>query len=259
MQSSRDFKDHFSAQSERYLRHRPQYPDRLFAYLAELSPHRDRAWDCATGNGQAAVKLAEQFAEVVATDASAEQLDHAIPHPHVQYLRTRAEQSGLGEHSVDIVTVAQAVHWFQFDAFYAEVRRVTRPGGHLAVWCYELAQVSPAVDAVVERLYSEVLGDYWPPERRYIEERYATLPFPFREVAEPPSFVMQVEWTLAQLWAYIGTWSAMEAYKTAQGPEEIERMSEDLGRVWGPPSQPRRVVWPLHLRVGAVSAEVLST
>ena len=179
------FKDHFSAHASAYARYRPRYPEALFAYLASLCPAHDLAWDCATGNGQAARSLTEHFARVVATDASADQLAHAAPHEQITYHVAPAAQSPLASHSADLVTVAQALHWLDLDAFYAEVRRVLKPGGVLAVWTYGLLRINPAVDAVIQRLYTDIVGAYWPPERRHVEDGYRALAFPF-DAIEPP-------------------------------------------------------------------------
>ena len=174
-----DFKDHFSKQSKFYADCRPTYPEPLFDYLATLVPATARVWDCATGNGQAAQALAGRFAEVIATDASANQIANARPVAGVEYRISAAENSGLSNNSVDLITVAQALHWFDFPAFFAEVERVLRPGGVLAVWGYELFQIDPAMDAVIGDLYSRTLRDYWPPERRLLERGYADIVFPY--------------------------------------------------------------------------------
>ncbi len=179
------FKDHFSDQSGDYLRYRPSYPDALFAYLAEISPTRHLAWDCATGSGQAAQGLSAHFEKVIATDASAAQIDSAIPTANVHYRVASAESSGLPDHSVDLVTVAQALHWLDLERFYDEVRRVLKPGGLLAVWSYNLLRTDSAIDAQVDAFYSRTVGPYWPPERRWIENGYRDLPFPFPEMAPP--------------------------------------------------------------------------
>jgi SAM-dependent methyltransferase len=243
------FQDHFSKGSSDYARYRPTYPRRLFAWLASQVRQRRRAWDCATGNGQAAVALAEFFAEVVATDASAEQLEHAAPHRRVVYARAAAETSGLPPASVDLVTVAQAVHWLDFDAFWAEVRRVLVPGGVIAVWCYGTFHGEPAVDALLQRFYDETVGPFWPPERRFIDDAYRTLPFPFEEI-HAPELALEETWTLEQLLGYLGTWSATRRCREATGEDPVEALRGEIAAVWGDPDRPRRLVWPLHLRAG---------
>ena len=172
----------FGAVAAHYAAFRPTYPAALFAWLAAESPGRTLAWDCATGSGQAALALAEHFEQVVATDVSAEQLAHAGRHPRVRYARAPAEASPLDDASADLVTVAQALQWFDLDAFFAEVDRVLRPGGLLAAWTYLLFETSPEVDAIILRYYRETLGPYWAWERRLVEEGYASVAFPFEAV-----------------------------------------------------------------------------
>lgn len=242
------FQDHFSGHAADYRRHRPAYPDALFAWLADLAPRRASAWDCATGNGQAALGLVEFFAAVSATDASARQIAAAAPHPRVRYRVAPAEDSGLAAGSVDLITVAQALHWFRFEAFFAEARRVLRPGGVLAAWGYGLMRIAPAVDGVVERLYRDIVGPHWPPERHYLEAQYRTLPFPWAEIPVP-EFTMTQRWTLAQLLGYLGTWSAVRRYRKQTGRDPLALVGEELGQAWGTEAA-RPITWPLYLRVG---------
>ncbi|HEY9422785.1 MAG TPA: class I SAM-dependent methyltransferase [Thermoanaerobaculia bacterium] len=159
------FKDHFSGHASSYASFRPRYTPEIFEFVSFLPKRRSLAWDCATGNGQAAVDLAERFERVVATDASEEQIALATPHPKVEYRLALAEDSGLESGSVDLLTVATAVHWFDFDRFYAEAERVLAPGGAIAVWAYDLARISPALDRIIDRLARGIVGSYWPPER----------------------------------------------------------------------------------------------
>lgn len=244
------FKDHFSRQAAAYARSRPDYPAALFAWLASTAPTRGRAWDAGCGSGQAARGLAAHFAQVVATEASAEQLRAAGAHARIEYRLEPAEHSSLADDSVDLVTVAQALHWFDLVRFYAEVRRVLRPGGMLAVWCYGLLQVDAAVDALIGYLYRDVLGPHWPPERRHIDAGYASLPFPFAERAAPP-FAIHLEWTRAELLGYLGTWSAVQRYRTACGRDPLEPFAAQLTSAWPERDAPRAVTWPIHMRVGA--------
>lgn len=242
------FKDHFSTHAGGYARYRPRYPAELFAFLASVSPGRRLAWDCATGNGQAAVGLADHFEQVIATDASARQIGEAEPHPRVTYRTGLAERSGLDGGSVDLTTVAQALHWFDFDAFFAEARRVAAPGGLLAVWVYDLLRVAPAVDAVLLRYHEEIVGPHWPPERKWVDERYQSIPFPFEEIPAP-AFEMRAEWTLDDLTGYLGTWSAAKRYQKERGEDPLDLIRPDLEAAWGGPAA-REIRWPLILRVG---------
>lgn len=241
--------DHFSAVAAGYARYRPGYPAELYEWLAGLPEGRTLAWDCATGNGQAAVGLAAHFERVVATDLSASQVAQAVRHPRVEYSVAPAEASGLSDGAVELVTVAQALHWLDLPAFYAEVRRVLAPGGAVVAWCYNLLDVDPRVNAVIGRYYSQVVGVYWPPERRLLEAGYRTLPFPFREI-EAPRFEMTAEWTLDHLLGYLATWSATERYRRARGEDPLAAVAGDLHAAWGDADEARPVRWPLHLRAG---------
>lgn len=243
------FPDHFSAGAEEYARYRPRYPAALFSWLASLVARRDLAWDAATGNGQAAVALAGHFARVVASDGSVAQLARAEAHARVAYRVATAERSDLASASVDLATAAQAAHWFDPARWHAELRRVVRPGGVVAAWCYGLPAVDEEVDARLAALYAEV-GPDWPPERRLVEDGYRSLPFPFAEVPAPP-FSMEVDWTAAALVAYVGTWSAVARHRERTGRDPVGHFAGELARAW-PERGRRRVRFPLCLRAGRV-------
>jgi ubiquinone/menaquinone biosynthesis C-methylase UbiE len=192
--------------------------------------------------------LAEHFAAVCATDASAEQLAHAAPHARVSYVRARAEACPLAPGSVELVTVAQALHWLDLEAFHAEVRRVLRPGGLLAAWCYDLVTSGDArIDACIRELYTGVLGPYWPPERRDVEEGYARLAFPYERLSVP-QFEMHVSWSFEPFVGYAQTWSAAEAYRRAHGFDAVLTWAARTAPLWG--TGERRLRWPLALHVG---------
>ncbi|HEY1992313.1 MAG TPA: class I SAM-dependent methyltransferase [Gammaproteobacteria bacterium] len=248
------FKDYFSGHAADYSRYRPgAYPAAMFAALAALAPDRERVWDCATGNGQAALGLAELFAQVEATDASDKQIAAAIPHPKVHYAVAPAEANGLPDKSVALINVAQALHWFDLPEFYAEVRRVAKPQALLACICYVNCTVAPAVDEVMERLYDGILGDaYWPPERKHVEQGYADLPFPFPEI-ELPRFDMEVQWDLEGYVGYLRSWSATQNYLKQNRQDPLELVGEELLEAWGDPRTPRAVRWPILIRAGWVS------
>lgn len=243
-----EFPNYFGPQAERYAEYRPTYPSALFHYLAVTSGRTRLAWDCATGNGQAAVGLATRFARVVATDASDEMIAHAVPHPRVEYAVARHE-SGIAAGSCDLVTVAQALHWLDLDPFLAEVRRVLAPGGIFAAWCYSLCRIEPAIDEVVDAFYRVTLGSYWPPQRRHVDDGYRALALPLDEVVAPP-LVMAHDWSLIDLARYMRTWSAVGRLRTARGDQPIVEVEHALHRVWGNPGLRRHVTFPLSFRIG---------
>ena len=244
------FPDHFSGVAPAYAEYRPLYPDALFDWLARIAPGRERAWDCATGSGQAAVPLALRFDAVVATDASAGQIASAARNPRIEYRVATAEASGLDAGSVDLVTVAQALHWFDRPAFYAEVRRVLRPGGVLGAWTYGHPVLdNPRADAVFQRFYSETVGPWWPKERAHVDAGYRTIDFPFPAL-EPPEITMETRWPLAALLGYVATWSAVTRLREARGGDPVGELAKALAPAWDDPAEPRRISWPLALRVG---------
>jgi SAM-dependent methyltransferase len=242
------FKDHFSRQSADYRRYRPGYPPQLVEYLARRAPARALAVDCATGTGQAAVALARHFDAVLAVDGSRAQLARAEPHPRVRYAAALAERLPLRDRSASLVAAAQAAHWFDFERFHAECRRVLVPGGLVAVWTYEKFRVDAEVDAIVDRFYTDVVGEDWPPERRYVELAYRTLPFPWRE--EPvPSFQLETDWDLDRVMGYLATWSAVQRCRERTGRDPLPALRPRLEAVW-PAGRALRLRWPIHLRLG---------
>ncbi len=243
------FEDHFSKQSQTYAQYRPKYPEEIYAYLASLAPERSLAWDCGTGNGQAAVGLANYFDKVFATDASAEQISRAYPHPKVDYHTEPAEHISLPDSSADLVTVAVAIHWFNFDEFYREVMRVLKPNGILAAWTYNLTEISPEIDAIIKDYYFNTLNGFWPNRIRYLEEGYKTIPFPFEEITPPP-FEMKANWTLDQFAGFLNSWSATQRYQEQKGRHPLEDVWGDLVSAWGNEKETRVVHWPLHFRIG---------
>jgi SAM-dependent methyltransferase len=241
------FKDHFSGHAASYRDARPRYPRALYDWLAAQCARHALAWDAGCGNGQAAIELGERFDAVLATDPSAPQVANAVAHPRVTYRVEPAEQCSAGDASVDLVTVAQALHWFDFARFFAEVDRVLVPGGVFAAWSYGLMDVHPAFDAVVRELYEPVLGPYWPPERAHVEARYETIPIPFDALAAP-AFAMRARWTVDDAIAYLETWSALQRCRKATGRDPLADMDARLRAAWGHEAQ-REVVWPLVVKV----------
>jgi SAM-dependent methyltransferase len=248
----------FTTVAREYADFRPGYPPALFEWLARASPARDAAWDVGCGSGQASVALAEHFRIVHATDVAAEQITAARPHPRIRYAVAPAESSGLPDASVDRVTVAQALHWFDVEAFYAEARRVARPGALLVVWNYPRPEFDdPALDAVFLDFYSNVVGPYWPAGRKHVEENYATLPFPQPEIPHP-RFAIELDWSRAQVIGYVSSWSATARYRAARGADPVPLLSRALDAAW-PNDTPARLRMPLGMRVAKIGPEQIGS
>lgn len=244
------FRDHFSARSDNYAQYRPAYPVGLFQYLASVIDDCSVAWDCATGNGQVAVALADYFNEVIASDASESQIAAAIRHPDVEYRIVRAEQSGLSDSSIDLLTVGQAFHWFDEAAFFTEAQRVLKPSGVLAIWCYELCNVTSDCDAIIDTLYRDIVGDCWPPERATVEKGYADVELPGGAIAAP-SFEMSLNWRVEDMLGYLGTWSACRRFEAEKGSDPVALIAASLSAAWG--GAARRVAWPLRIKISRVN------
>jgi SAM-dependent methyltransferase len=244
-------KDNFSEQAASYARYRPTYPEALYTYVLEQVPHRQRAWDCGTGNGQVAVRLAENFEEVYATDISEQQLAYAIRKPNIHYLVSRAEQSPLPAQCVQLVTVAQAIHWFDLEHFYKEVRRVAEPGAVVAAWCYGMLEISPELDEHLSRFYFHTLGPYWDKERQLIDEGYSTIPFPFEEFTAP-AFSINCNWDLHDLTGYLNSWSSVRKYIRARNEDPVTALVQQLKPYWEDAQEKKPINFPLHMRIGRV-------
>lgn len=244
--SPADFPDHFSGHAGDYATYRPQYPGELYRFLADNCAGHRLAWDCATGNGQAALSLTRHFDRVIATDASDTQIAAAKPHPDIRYAVAAAEHSSLAEASVDLVTVAQALHWFDIDAFLAEATRVLKPGGILAAWSYEKCSVDADIDPVIEQIFAEV-ENHWPAERRIVENRYSDIDYPW-PLLEVPQFSMSEHWRVEQALGYFRTWSAGKRYQQEHGRDPVSRHEMALRKAWG--NAGRAVSWPLTVKAG---------
>jgi SAM-dependent methyltransferase len=244
-----EFIDLFGSRAAAYARHRPTYPAAMIEHLAGLPPSRRLAWDCGTGNGQAAVLLAAHFERVVATDASTEQLARATPEARIEYRVAPAESSGLESSSVDLVTVAQALHWFPLDRFYREVERVLVPHGVLAVWTYSLVRITPAIDAVLDAFYTHRVGRYWLPERALVDSHYETLPFPFPELPRG-AWASEVRLDRAALLGYVSTWSAVSRCYAEEGIDPVPELETALEPVWPDPTVRLLARWPIGVRAG---------
>jgi SAM-dependent methyltransferase len=241
----------FARNAATYAAARPRYPQALYEAIVAVAPGRSVAWDCATGNGQAAVDLARYFDRVVATDVSAEQIAHAFPARNVEYRVAPAEDSGLPDRQVDLTTVAQALHWLDLGRFHEEVRRVTAPGGVIAVWCYGAGSPGDAIGRLLREFQDGVLGPYWDPRRRWVDEGYRSIPFPFEEIPMP-AFELRAEWSLSQLGGYLRSWSAVASYRQVHGEDPVAPLLDRIIKHWGAPEETRSIVWPLSVRVGRV-------
>jgi SAM-dependent methyltransferase len=241
----------FSTEAAQYAHLRPTYPEGLFTFLSETVASRDVAWDCATGNGQAATHLARYFGQVIATDESVEMIGQASCRPRIEYRVVEAEDSAIDADTVDLVTVASAIHWFDLGRFYPEVRRVVRSGGVIAVWTYYTPVFGNNVDAIIKRLAHDILADYWDQRVHYVVDEFHDLPFPFQPI-ETPSFRTDMRWNMEDLLAYFETWSSSLKYRQEKGAHPTDLIRDDLARVWGDPGQKKDLHFPLFMRLGRV-------
>lgn len=240
--------DHFGVVASEYADFRPRYPDALFDWLAAQAASHALAWDCGCGNGQASVELAKRFSRVHATDISPDQIRLAEHFAGVEYVVASAEHSGLPKSCVDVITVAQALHWFNLPSFYDEVRRVGKPGALIAAWTYGVLETDHSdVNSVVQYFYRDIVGPFWPPERHHVETGYQTLEFPFASIATP-RFTMTQYWTLPQLLGYFRSWSATARYMNVHQTDPTVALEKALRPAWGEPLEPRQICWPLSMR-----------
>jgi SAM-dependent methyltransferase len=245
----RTMKDNFSDGSGIYARYRPSYPAALFEFIKSKSAKCDTAWDCGTGNGQTAFALAKDFRKVFATDISQHQLDHARRADNIFYSVQPAESTNFEDDSFDLVTVSQALHWFDFDRFYDEVRRVAKHHGIMAAWTYSLPNISPSVDKCINEFYAGSLHGYWDAERKFVDENYQTIPFPFTEIACPP-FTIELHWTLNEIEGYLNSWSAVKHFIRTNGYNPVEECMNNLNRAWD--GNEMAVNFPVHMRMGRI-------
>lgn len=238
-------KDNFSHNSSNYAQFRPSYPDEVFTFLQTILPARKRAWDCATGTGQVAQKLVNLFDQVEATDLSENQLKNAVLNPKIRYSQQVAEQTDFPDRHFDCITVGQAVHWFDFEKFYTEAKRVLKPSGLIVILGYGNIRVhNQEIQNRVTKLYAETLKTYWDPERHYIDENYQTIPFPFEEIPHP-EFTIRHTWNRDQLLGYLNTWSAVKHYKDKHEINPIDLLLPEL-----PDFETVEMAFPVLLRIG---------
>ncbi len=242
-------KDYFSAQSKTYASFRPTYPDELYQFILQHVKNKGDAWDCATGNGQVAQYLAGHFASVHATDISVQQLQHAIKKNNIYYAVSPAEQTSFYDHQFDLITVAQALHWFDRDAFYQEVRRVSKPGGILAIWGYSFLKIDPVIDKLILEFYNGTVGPYWDNARRLVEDGYRSIEFPFDRLTSP-EFEIKLQWTIDQLSGYLLSWSATQKFMEVKGYDPVKPLIIEIRKRWS--GKQKNVSWPLFTLVGKV-------
>ncbi len=242
-------KDNFSSKSSSYAKYRPTYPQELYQFLKEKLDKTEKAWDCGTGNGQVAGALAKFFKEVQATDISQQQLDNAIIQHNIHYSVQAAEKTNFPDNSFDLITVAQAIHWFNFETFYKEVARVLKPDGIIAVIGYSLFKSNPKTNEVILKFYHDIVGPFWDEERKYLDEKYKTIPFPFKEL-ESPVFEQEYEWTFNHLLGYLKTWSAVKHDEKANGENPVALIEEELKATFGAKN---KVVFPILFRLGKLA------
>lgn len=243
--------DHFSGVSSAYAEFRPRYPKVLFEFIARVAPRHHVAWDCGAGNGQATLDLAEYFDAVIATDVSAQQIAEAPAHSKITWRVAPAEASGIAEHSVDATTVAQALHWFDHERFAAEVRRVSAPDAVIVAWTYETPFLEGKAGGILRRYAFETVGPYWPPERRYVNEGYRTIPFPFDRI-EAPALELVEHWTRDQVVGYMRTWSSTTRFRKQHDVDPVIEVERELARLWPEATEPRRIAWPMPVLAGRV-------
>ncbi|HET8573802.1 MAG TPA: class I SAM-dependent methyltransferase [Edaphocola sp.] len=246
-------KDNFSTQSDQYAKYRPAYPPALFEYLNAIVRGKQNAWDCGTGNGQVACELAKTFGSVFATDISRSQISNAFKKDNISYSVQPAEKTSFDDCFFDLIIVAQAIHWFDFEEFYKEVKRTARENALLCVVGYGKLEISEQIDKVIADLYGNILGRYWDKERQYIDKNYKTIPFPFNEIPSP-DLVNTQYWTLDHLTGYLNTWSAVKHFVKQNNYNPINEVRSEIKRFWGnEPTRPMR--FPLLLRTGRITNE----
>lgn len=244
-------KDNFSSQSDLYAKFRPAYPSDFFDYLNTIVHNRVNAWDCGTGNGQVAYELAKSFDNVFATDISPSQLDHALKANNIKYSVQPAEKTNFKNQTFDLIVVAQAIHWFDFEQFYMEVNRTAKNNAKLCVVGYGKIEISPHIDHIITNFYTKIIGKYWDRERKYIDENYKTIPFPFEEV-QTPKFENTLQWNLQHLVGYLNTWSAVKHFIKQNGYNPIDELEIELKHYWKK-DEIKAVKFPVLLRIGKIN------
>ncbi len=223
----------------------------MYKYIFTHVAHFNCAWDAATGNGQVARVLAQYFRKVYANDASEKQIEYALPVSNIEFFVSLAESTHLATNSIDLITIAQGLHWLNHETFYSEVRRVSKNEGIIAAWAYGPPSVTDLIDPIIRRFNSEIIAPYWPKERRYVEMKYETIPFPFKRITTP-QFYIEKQWSLPELTGYISTWSSVRNYVKDRGVDPLDTIRDHLVDEWGHPPSKRIIKWPIYLLLGSV-------
>ncbi|HUR12318.1 MAG TPA: methyltransferase domain-containing protein [Flavitalea sp.] len=245
-------KDLFSEQAAEYALYRPVYPVSLVETFLPFVKERKMAWDGATGNGQAARLLADFFDHVEASDISDAQLNKAVSHPKIKYTESRSEETPYNDHIFDLITVAQAYHWMDFDAFHQEVQRVAKADAVIAVWGYGLVRCEDReIDKMIRNFYTGTMGPYWDPERKFIDEKYQTVPFPY-EILVNTNFDFNVTWNINQLCGYLNSWSSVRNFIKKEGTNPVELFCVAMKEVWQEKTA-RNFTFPIFLKAGKVN------
>lgn len=245
-------KDLFSTQAADYARYRPAYPAQLIEYILGFVETRETAWDCATGNGQAALLLSPYFKQVMATDLSEKQLRQAARANNIIYSTGSAEHSSFADNSFNLITIAQAYHWFHFNDFEQEARRVAKPGAIVAAWGYNIpASENKEINRLIHHFYTAVAGPFWDAERKWVDDSYQTIPFSF-ETIPSKTFAISVQWTVADLAGYFSTWSSVQHFIKAKGYKPVNEIAEQLAAAWPRETSTVHLSFPVFLRLGRI-------
>ena len=245
-------KDKFSSQSSTYKKFRPTYPDELYDAILKTVKSRNECWDCGTGNGQVAVELSKHFKKVYATDLSQKQIDNAEKRENIVYSVGTAEKTEFEDNKFDLITAAQAAHWFNMEAFNAEMRRVCKNSGIVSVWGYGLLRINDPINKLIDKFYNDIIGPYWDAERRHIENEYNSLNFDFDELNTPKNLFIKIRWTLREFEGYLNSWSSVQNYKELKKENPVTWMMDNLKKLWGENVQ-KEVRFPIFMKMGVVS------
>jgi hypothetical protein len=243
-------KDNFSAQAVLYAQYRPAYPPELFKYISNFVANKNTTWDCGTGNGQSAIALSKYFKKVIATDISSKQIEQAEKVSNIFYSVQPSGHTNIESNSVNLITVAQAIHWFNFENFYAEVKRVATRSAFIAVWTYSFLQIDEAIDQIIRNYHFNFLGNYWDAERKYVDDEYKNIPFPFERI-NTPQFFIEKQWSLMELEGYLNTWSVLQKYIAANASNPVPDLINSIKPLWGTETK-RKIIFPVHLLLGAI-------